>query len=67
MPLPTSSLTKKSGKKAVRNAISRCISQEFGGDRPHKQVLAMCIDDAREHAGSRFIPKRVKVVRKKKS
>ena len=61
MPMATSRLTKKSGKAEVRAAVSACIREEMHGGKPQDQATAMCLEDARSHAGSRYIPKRVKV------
>ena len=61
MPLPTSKLTKTSSKAATRAAISACIRQEIKAGYPQDQALAMCLNDARKHAGSRFIPRKVSV------
>ena len=61
MPMATSRLSKASGKAEVRAAVSACISSEVKAGRSHRQAIAMCLEDARSHAGSRYIPKRVKV------
>ena len=67
MPLPTERLDKDSGKEAVRSAVSACISQAVKeGGREHRQIVAMCLNSAREHAGARFVPRRVRVRRKLK-
>ena len=67
MPLATERLDKDSGKEAVRSAISSCISQGMHeGGRELRQVVAMCMNSAREHAGARFVPRRVRVRRKLK-
>jgi len=61
MPLPTSALTKQSGKDVVRKAISDCISQSISEGRERRQAIAMCLNDARQHAGARFVPRRVRL------
>lgn len=53
MPLATSSLIKKSSDDEVRNAISQCIRQARREGRKSDQAVAMCLDDARKHAGNR--------------
>lgn len=60
MPLPTEKLTKKSSKKAVRAAVSACIRQE-SADREQDQAIAVCLEDARKHAGTRYIPRKVTI------
>jgi len=61
MPLPTAKLTKDSSKDAVRAAISACIRMAIKEGRPQDQAIAMCLEDARCNAGSRYVPRQVGV------
>lgn len=60
MPLPTSSLNKRSNQDAIQEAISECISMlsDEHPDWDHDRVVAACIEDARRHAGQSKVPKK---------
>ena len=55
MPLATEKLNRRSSKKAIDDAISRCISQlaDEHPDWENERRVAACYSDARRHAGSK--------------
>jgi len=61
MPLATDKLTKSSSKAAVHAAISSTIRAEIKSGILHDQAVAIALSSARKHAGSRYVPSKVKV------